>query len=99
MADLSFRCPYTGLMTLAQGRLLEEPHQAKRPFGAMKVDVDFCMGCGGHHVLTIAETLTLDLTGSEIEKVTRCCLAGNQSSNRGPSRAAGAPSSSVTPRP
>ena len=73
MAELSFRCPGTGLVTLARGRLLEEECQPQLSFGAMKVRVDYCMGCSGDHVVAVADTLTLDLTSAEILLVTLCC--------------------------
>ena len=78
MAELSFRCPDTGLVTLARGKLLEEECQPQLSFGTMKVKVDYCMGCSGHHVVAVADTLTLDLTSAEISLVTLCCTDGTR---------------------
>ena len=74
MAELSFRCPRTGLLTLGRGRL----HDLKsgKSFAAIKVKVAYCMGCSEAHVVTVADTLSLDFTSAEIKQVADGCVEG-----------------------
>lgn len=77
MANLSFRCPETDLVTVAQGTLLDQASKPDRYFSTMVLEISYCMGCGSNHIVTVEDTVTLDLTSAEIALVASRCTDGS----------------------
>ena len=72
MADLGFRCPKTDLEIKARAKLLTGDPKITA-FGSMRLRVSYCMGCGGQHVLTVSDTVSLELSANEIKLVVSHC--------------------------